>query len=141
MWEKIIFGIVLLHLIVGFGWAIYKMEFQKNKSDKNVLFINAEKEFGKSGSKNILREEDISKIINWMIIRDTDPFNTALVHNDAIKLNNYLLTVTSYVQSDDTREKVNIKSINETILRVVTQQNLLRKKVNEIVEEVDKELN
>jgi hypothetical protein len=34
MWEKIIFGIVLLHLIVGFGWAINKMEFQKNKSDK-----------------------------------------------------------------------------------------------------------
>lgn len=33
--EKIIFGIVLLHLIAGFGWAIYKMEFQKNKSDKN----------------------------------------------------------------------------------------------------------
>lgn len=32
--EKIIFGIVLLHLVAGYGWAIYKLEFQKNKSDK-----------------------------------------------------------------------------------------------------------
>jgi hypothetical protein len=33
--EKIIFGIVLLHLVVGLGWAIYKIEFQKNKPNKN----------------------------------------------------------------------------------------------------------
>ncbi len=32
---KIIFAIVILHLVAGFGWAIYKLEFQKNKSDKN----------------------------------------------------------------------------------------------------------
>lgn len=31
MWEKIIFGIVILLLIAGFGWVIYKLEFQKNK--------------------------------------------------------------------------------------------------------------
>ena len=25
----IIFGVVLLHLVLGFGWLIYKLEFQK----------------------------------------------------------------------------------------------------------------
>jgi hypothetical protein len=33
--EKIIFAIVILHLVAGFGWAIYKLEFQKKKADKN----------------------------------------------------------------------------------------------------------
>ena len=26
-----IFGIILLHLVVGFGWLVYKLEFQKEK--------------------------------------------------------------------------------------------------------------
>lgn len=30
----IIFGIIMLHLIAGFGWLFYKLEFQKKKSDK-----------------------------------------------------------------------------------------------------------
>ena len=29
----IIFGIIMLHLIAGFGWLFYKLEFQKKKSD------------------------------------------------------------------------------------------------------------
>jgi hypothetical protein len=29
--DKVIFGIVLLHLIAGFGWVIYKMEFKNKK--------------------------------------------------------------------------------------------------------------
>jgi hypothetical protein len=29
--DYLIFGIILLHIIVGFGWLIYKMEIQKEK--------------------------------------------------------------------------------------------------------------
>lgn len=31
MTNYIIFGIILLHLILGFGWLIYKLEIQKGK--------------------------------------------------------------------------------------------------------------
>ncbi len=34
MLSYIIFGIILLHLIIGFGWLIYKLEFQKEKPKK-----------------------------------------------------------------------------------------------------------
>lgn len=27
----IIFGVILLHLVIGFGWLIYKLEIQKGK--------------------------------------------------------------------------------------------------------------
>jgi hypothetical protein len=30
----IIFGVILLHLIAGFGWLFYKLEFQKDKPKK-----------------------------------------------------------------------------------------------------------
>jgi len=29
--EFIIFGIVILHFIIGFGWLLYKLEFEKNE--------------------------------------------------------------------------------------------------------------
>ena len=31
----VIFGIILLHLVVGFGWLIYKLEIQKDKPKDN----------------------------------------------------------------------------------------------------------
>jgi hypothetical protein len=30
--EKIIFAVVLLHIVAGFGWVVYKLQFQKKKS-------------------------------------------------------------------------------------------------------------
>ena len=40
----VIFGIILLHLVVGFGWLVYKLEIQKDKpkddkdsDNKNIL--------------------------------------------------------------------------------------------------------
>ena len=33
-----IFTVILLHVIAGFGWLLYKLEFQKDKSkDKDAL--------------------------------------------------------------------------------------------------------
>jgi hypothetical protein len=32
--EKIIFGIVLFHLVLGFGLIIYKLEFKNKKKDE-----------------------------------------------------------------------------------------------------------
>lgn len=29
--EYIIMGIVVVHFIIGFGWLLYKLEFEKNK--------------------------------------------------------------------------------------------------------------
>lgn len=31
-----IFGIILLHIIAGFGWLLYKLEFQKDKKKDNT---------------------------------------------------------------------------------------------------------
>ena len=32
MINYIIFGVILLHLVAGFGWLFYKLEVQKSKS-------------------------------------------------------------------------------------------------------------
>lgn len=32
----IIFGVIVLHLVAGFGWLFYKLEIQKDKSKDKV---------------------------------------------------------------------------------------------------------
>lgn len=32
--DKIIFGIILLHIVIGFGWVIYKFGFEKKDPKK-----------------------------------------------------------------------------------------------------------
>lgn len=44
MVNYIIFGIILLHLIVGFGWLIYKLEIQKEKPKKDNSLDNENKQ-------------------------------------------------------------------------------------------------
>jgi hypothetical protein len=34
MTEYIIFGIIIAHLVVGFGWLFYKLEIQNKNKDK-----------------------------------------------------------------------------------------------------------
>ena len=33
--EKIIFGLVIFHILLGFGWVVYKLQFQKEKKEKD----------------------------------------------------------------------------------------------------------
>lgn len=40
-----IFGVILLHIIAGFGWLLYKLEFQKDKTkDKEDSNLDNPKE-------------------------------------------------------------------------------------------------
>ena len=33
--EGVVFGVIILHLVVGFGWLYYKLEIQKKEEDKD----------------------------------------------------------------------------------------------------------
>lgn len=44
MINYIIFGVILLHLLAGFGWLFYKLEVQKSKlKDKENPDVDASK--------------------------------------------------------------------------------------------------
>ena len=34
MWVKIVVIVILLHLVIGFGWLVYKLSPRKKKEDK-----------------------------------------------------------------------------------------------------------
>ncbi len=124
-------------LFFGTTIATCIMVLKKNKKDNNILFIDASKEFVRSGNKNKLSEENRQKILDAYINRmDIDHF-AKLVHNEDIAANDYNIAVSTYVAQEDTKEEIDIQKLNAEIKEIVVRQSELRKAIDEIVEELE----
>ncbi|MDO8274304.1 MAG: type I restriction-modification system subunit M, partial [Serpentinimonas sp.] len=60
-----------------------------------------------------------------------------LVENSAIAENGYNIAVSSYVQQKDTREAVDIQTLNAEIARIVARQAELRTSIDAIVADLE----
>ena len=108
-----------------------------NKSDGNVLFIDASKECVKNGNKNLLEPKNINNIIGAYINRKDEQYFCKLVSNEDILANDSNLSVSSYVEQEDTREKIDIEAVNKDIAKVVKKVNDLRNEVNGYIKEME----
>lgn len=52
--------------------------------------------------------------------------------------NDYNLSVSSYVEAKDTREKIDITSLNSQIAEIVKREDELRKAIDKIVKDLEK---
>jgi type I restriction enzyme M protein len=120
-------------LFFGTGIQTCILVLKKSRKESDVLFVNAEREFARFGNKNKLRTEDINKILeNFKGRKDVEYLSRVVTHEE-IKKNKYLLSVTSYVKAEDTREVINITDLNKSIVEIVLKQNQLRTAIDEIV--------
>lgn len=51
--------------------------------------------------------------------------------------NDYNLSVSTYVEAEDTREKVDIKELNARIAEIVARENVLRAEIDKIIAEIE----
>ena len=61
----------------------------------------------------------------------------AYVGKEEIEKNDYNLSVSTYVEKEDTREVIAIKVLNKEIAETVRKIDVLRASINEIVKEMD----
>jgi type I restriction enzyme M protein len=106
------------------------------KTDSNVLFIDASKLFQKDGNKNVLLPEHQDKIMELFANRMDEPYLAKLVKNDDILANDCNLSVSSYVEQEDTREVINIEEVNSKLETLVAEGNELNEKIAEIIKEL-----
>ena len=124
-------------LFFGTGIQTCILVLKKSRKENDVLFINAEREFERSGSKNKLRPEDVSTILeNFKERKDVEYLSRVVSHKE-IKESKYLLSVSSYVQTEDTREIVDIVELNKAIEEIVAKQNMLRTSISSIVKDLE----
>ncbi|PAF52538.1 type I restriction-modification system subunit M [Helicobacter sp. 13S00477-4] len=126
------------NLFFGTSIAVCIMVLRKNKQDNNILFINASNEFLKVTNKNILSEQNIHNILNLYKKRQNIPYLSSSVDKREVRANNYNLSVSSYIESEDTRQKIDIKSLNKEIGEIVKKQSILRTQIDSIVMELEK---
>ena len=126
-------------LFFGTTIATAIMVLKKNKTDDKVLFIDASKEFVREGNKNKLTEAHRDKIIDAYQRREDIPHFARLVGKDAIADNDYNISVSSYVEPEDTREKIDIRALNARIRQIVQRQSELRQQIDRIVAELEGE--
>lgn len=110
---------------------------KKSKSDNKTLFIDASAEFSRISTKNVLTPEHRTKILESYVSREDQEHFSALVENSTIAENDYNLSVSSYVEQEDTREVIDIVELNAEIERIVARQAELRIKIDAIVKDLE----
>ena len=103
------------------------------KKDGNVLFINASNEYVKNGNKNLLQQQNMDKIVDAYINRKDEQYFCKLVSKEDILANDCNLNVSRYVEAEDTREKIDIKAVNNKLIEIVNKVEDYRKEVNSFV--------
>lgn len=125
------------NLFFGTSIATCILVMAKNKVENKILFIDASNEFLKETNNNILSDENISKILDEFDKREDVKYFSRYVNADEIKENDYNLSVSSYVEKEDLREKIDIKKLNLEIDEVVENITNLRKEISQIVKEIE----
>lgn len=125
------------NLFFGTGITTCIMVLKRSKSDNNILFIDASKEFIKSGNKNKLTDENIQNILDAYIERkDIDHF-VKLASREEVEEFDYNLSVTFYVEPEDTKEEIDIVKLNAEIEKIVARQQVLREEIDKIIKEIE----
>ncbi|WP_305952658.1 type I restriction-modification system subunit M [Emticicia oligotrophica] len=127
------------NLFYGTSIAVYILVLSKHKPDTKTQFIDVSGEdfFKKVTNNNVLEERHIERIME-IFDSKTDVAHVAVsVDNTVIAENDYNLSVSSYVEAKDSREKVDIVKLNAEIATTVEKINVLRTSIDAIIKEIE----
>ena len=125
------------NLFFGTSIATCIMVLKKGKADSRVLFIDATNECIKVTNNNKLTQANMDKIVDTFAGREEIEHFSHLATYDEIAENDYNLSVSSYVEAEDTREKVDIVKLNAEIREIVAREQLLRDEIDKIIAEIE----
>ena len=127
------------NLFYGTSIAVNILVLSKHKTDTKTQFIDATGDdfFKKATNNNVLEDKHINKIIQIFDKKEDVAHVAISIDNDKIAENDYNLSVSSYVEAKDTREKVDIEELNNEIAKTVAKINALRADIDNIIKEIE----
>ena len=128
------------NLFYGTSIAVNILVLSKNKTENKTQFINASGEdfFKKETNNNVLTDEHIRKIIDLFEKKENVEYLSAWVDNEKIAENDYNLSVSAYVETEDTREVIDITALNAQVSQTVKRIDALRADIEQIIAEIEK---
>lgn len=127
------------NLFYGTSIAVCILVLSKHKPDTNVQFIDASGEdfFKKETNNNILTEAHIKRIMGIFTRKEEVKHVAKSVAFEAIAENDYNLSVSSYVEPEDSREVIDIVQLNAELKKTVANITRLRAEIDAIVAEIE----
>lgn len=124
-------------LFFGTTIATCVLVLKKSKATNDVIFIDGSAEFTRGGHKNKLTDVHQQRILEALVARESTDHFATVVTNGQIAERDYLLSVSSYVEAEDTRETIDITALNAEISRIVARQTELRVAIDRIVVDLE----
>lgn len=125
------------NLFFGTTIATCIMVLKRGKQDSSVLFIDASKECVKVTNNNRLTAENLDHIVEVFTDRTDVPHVAHLASYQEVAEQGYNLSVSTYVEAEDTREKIDIVKLNAEIEEIVTREQVLRDEIAKIIAEIE----
>ena len=125
------------NLFYGTSIATCIMVLKKNKPDNSVLFIDASSECVKVTNNNKLTAGNIDRIVDTFARRGEVPHFAHVASYAEVEGNGYNLSVSTYVEAEDTREKIDIARLNAEIEEIVAREATLRSEIDAIIREIE----
>ena len=125
------------NLFYGTSIATCLLILKRNRPDDKVAFIDASRECVKVTNANKLTEENIQTIYRYFMDRQDVEYTVKMVGAEQIASENYNLSVSTYVEKQDTREKVDIVKLNAEIKEIVAREQVLRDEIDKIIAEIE----
>ena len=125
------------NLFFGTSIATCIMVLKKSKNENATLFIDATAECEKVTNNNKLRDKNIENILKMFTDRVDIAHKARLVQNSEIAENDYNLSVSTYIEKEDTRQAIDIKALNKEIAEIVAREQVLREEIDKIIAEIE----
>ena len=125
------------NLFFGTSIATCIMVLKKGKADNKTLFIDASAECIKVTNNNKLTQANIERIVDTFANRAEEAHFSHLANYEEIADNDYNLSVSTYVEAEDTREKIDIVALNAKIEKIVAREQVLRDEIAKIIAEIE----
>lgn len=103
------------NLFFGTGIPAAILIFDKGKHTRDVLFIDASRDYMDDKNQNRLRDQDIEKIVKTYQRFETEPKYAYRATPDEIKENDFNLNIPRYVDTFEEEEEVDILAVQKEI--------------------------
>ena len=125
------------NLFFGTTIAVTILVLSKHKPDTAIQFIDASGLFKKATNTNTLTDDHIDKIMWVFGSKENLAHFARSVPVEEIAAKDYNLSVSSYVEAEDTREITDITVLNAKLKTTVAKIDRLRAEIDAIVAEIE----
>lgn len=131
------------NLFFGTTIAVNILVLSKSKTDTTTQFIDASGKdfFKKEINNNVMHDEHIEQVMKFFDRKANVDHVAVQIDNSKIAENDYNLSVSSYVEAKDTRERIDITQLNQEIATTVVRIDQLRTEIDAIVAEIEAWIN